>query len=81
MTPFSVTTCEIWPPSVSQPRAAQCWTMMAPFSRAARAIAGTAIAGSAQPSSGEWIAAFHFSADPGISAATSAAEKMPPGRL
>ena len=50
--PVSVTTVETAPASVSIPRAAQPWCSEAPSRRAASAMAGAALAGSARPSLG-----------------------------
>ena len=50
--PFSVTTADIRPPLVSTPRTAVYVKTLAPSRRAARAMAGAAIVGSARPSVG-----------------------------
>ena len=52
MVPRSVTTAPILPADRSIPRTAQCARMTAPMRCAARAIAGAAFCGSAQPSEG-----------------------------
>ena len=64
ITPFSVTTAETRPAEVSSPRAAQFVKILVPLRRAPSAMAGTAMKGSARPSSGVNKAPFHGFAPP-----------------